>query len=170
MNTAADILTRKFSLSQLLVHALVIELEAAQSYKELADLMVQSGNFDVAKLFTKMSGIESRHAEAMNEQVCGFMLPELSPWQYRWRGLEAPENIDRVHLHPHMTAHQALLLALDAEKRAYAFFADVVDDSTDERVRDLAAEFAGDEEQHVAWMEEWLAKESENGDILNLTS
>lgn len=170
MNTAADILTRKFSLSQLLVHALVIELEAAQSYKELAELMEQSGNFDVAKQFAKMSGIEARHAEIIDEQVSGCMLPELSPWEYRWSGLEAPENIDRAHLHPHMTAHQALLLALDAEKRAYEFFADVVDDSTDERVRDLAAEFAGDEEQHVAWVEEWLAKENENGDILNLTS
>ncbi len=158
MSEATDILTRRFSLAQLLVHALVIELEAAQSYKELAKLMEQSGNTEVAKLFAMMSGIEARHAEIINEQVGDFRLPELTPWQYHWRGLGAPENIDRARLHYLMTPHQAMSLALENEKRAYEFFADVVDDSTDERARELAAEFAGDERQHVAWVEEWLAK------------
>lgn len=58
-----------------------------------------------------------------------------------------------------MTPQQALTLALDNEKRAYEFFADVVDDSTDETVREMAAEFAAEEEEHVAWVEEWLAEE-----------
>ena len=159
MNTASDIVSRRFCVEELLVHALVMEFEAAQSYKDLAELMELSGNTEVAKIFAKMSGVEARHAADIGEQLSDYKLPGLTPWQYRWRGLEAPENIDRAHLHSHMTAHQALLLALDAEKRAYEFFADVVDDSTDERVRDLAAEFARDEEQHVAWVEEWLATE-----------
>jgi rubrerythrin len=57
-----------------------------------------------------------------------------------------------------MTPQQAMSLALDNEKRAYEFFADVVDDSTDECVREMAAEFAVEEEQHIAWVEEWLAE------------
>lgn len=154
----ANNLTRRFSLAQLLAHALVIELEAMKSYKELAELMEQSGNTEVATIFAKMSSIEARHATTIEEQVCGFHLPELTPWEYRWRGFEAPENIDRAHLHENMTPHQALLLALDNEKRAHAFFVDVIDDSRDERVCELAAEFAAEEEQHIAWMEEWLAK------------
>jgi rubrerythrin len=58
-----------------------------------------------------------------------------------------------------MTPCQALELALDNEKRAYEFYNDVVDDSTDERVRELASDFAVEEEQHIAWVEEWLAEE-----------
>ena len=157
MSTASDIVSRGFSIEELLVHALVIEFEAAQSYEYLAELMELSGNTEVAKIFAKMSGIEARHAADISEQLSDYKLPGLTPWQYRWRGLEAPENIDRARLHCLMTPHQALSLALDSEKRAYEFFAGVVDSSTDEPVRELAAEFASDEEQHVAWVEEWLA-------------
>ena len=155
---AANKLTHKFSLSDLLVHALVMELEAMQSYNELAELMEQSGNTEVAKIFAKMSGIEAKHAMHIDEQLSDFQLPELAPWDYRWRGFEAPENIDRARLQSRMTPYQALSLALANEKRAYEFFEDVEADSTDERVRELAAEFAIEEEQHVAWVEEWLAK------------
>jgi rubrerythrin len=56
-----------------------------------------------------------------------------------------------------MTPCQALSLALDSEKRAFEFFADVVDDCTDERVREVAAELAAEEEQHVSWVQEWIA-------------
>jgi rubrerythrin len=155
---AANKPTRKFCLSDLLVHALVMELEAMQSYKELAELMEQSGNTEVAKIFAQMSEIEAKHAMSIDEQLSDFQLPQLTPWDYRWRGLEAPENINRARLNSLMTPHQVLSLALDNEKRAYKFFTDVVDDSTDERVRELAADLAVEEEQHVAWMEEWLAE------------
>jgi len=106
-----------------------------------------------------MSDIEARHADIIDEQIRGRSLPMLTPSQYHWRGPEAPENTDSTRLFHLMTPTQAMQLALDNEKSAYEFFADVVDDSTDERVRELAAEFAVEEEQHVAWVEEWLAGE-----------
>ena len=60
-----------------------------------------------------------------------------------------------------MTPHQALKLALENEKNAKEFFEDAARGATDARVRELAAEFAEDERQHVAWMEDWLANYSE---------
>ena len=158
MNETLNSFTRRLSLAQLLAHALNIEFEAAQSYQELADLMEQAGNTEVARIFAKMSDIEAKHATILEEQTGDFRLPELTYWQYHWRGLEAPENIHRAHLHRLMTPYQALSLSLDNEKRAYEFYAGVVDESIDERVRELAAEFAVEEEQHVAWVEEWLAE------------
>jgi len=157
MDVAPGIPVCEMSLSELLLHALVIELEAVDRYKQLADMMKQIGNTKVAKIFSEMSNIEARHAEKIEEQIKGRNLPMLTPSQYRWRGLESPENADSGRLFHLMTPCQALSLALDSEKRAYEFFADVVDDSTDERVRELAAEFAAEEEQHVAWVEEWMA-------------
>ena len=157
MGTSPDIPVCEMSLSELLLHALVIELEAVDRYEQLANMMEQIGNAKVANIFSEMSGIEARHAEKIEAQIKGRNLPMLTPSQYRWRGLESPENADSGRLFHLMTPCQALSLALDSEKRAYEFFADVVDDSTDERVREMAAEFAAEEEQHVAWVEEWMA-------------
>ena len=152
----------KLSLAELLLHALVIELEAMQRYQQLADMMEQTRNRKVAKIFQKMSEIEARHAEIIDAQIKDRELPMLTPSQYHWRGPEAPENADSGRLFHLLTPCQAMSLALDNEQRAYEFFADVVDDSTDELVREMAAEFAVEEEQHVAWVEEWLAEELES--------
>ncbi|MBT8089279.1 MAG: ferritin family protein [Gammaproteobacteria bacterium] len=146
------------SIAELLLHALVIEREAMHRYTELANMMAQIGNKKVSRIFSKMSGIEAKHAESIERQIEGQKLPVLTPSQYTWHGPEAPENTDSNRLFHLMTPCQALELALKNEKRAYEFYSDVVDDSTDERVREMASDFAGEEEQHVAWVEEWLAE------------
>lgn len=159
LSAAPQLPACKLSLSELLLHALVIELEAVQRYKQLADMMEQTGNDKVATIFAKMAEIEAGHAEIIDEKIRGRRLPMLTPSQYHWPGPEAPENTDSARLFQLMTPAQAMSLALDNEKRAYEFFADVVDDSTDECVRDMAAEFAAEEAQHVEWVEEWLGQE-----------
>lgn len=145
-----------FTLDELLVHALVIELEAVQSYLDLAGQMRECGNDAVAKLFEKMAEYEQEHADKIREQAGDIRLPERAPWEYRWPGFEPPENIDSAGIHYLMTPYQALKLALDNEKNALAFFEDIANSKADMRVRSLAEEFAEDERQHVAWMEEWL--------------
>lgn len=158
MNEKAAHYAQHFTLAELLVHALVIELEAVQSYKDLTDQMNQSGNTEVAELFAKMARLEAEHADTVREKAGDLELPELAPWEFRWSGLESPENIDPSGVHYLMTPHQALTLALENEMSAMAFFDAIAHDCTDERVRELAVEFADDERQHVAWMKEWLAK------------
>ena len=160
MSELTDAPDCKLSVPELLLHALVIELEAAERYKQLADMMEQTGNRKVANIFSRMADIEARHADILDEHIRGRRLPVIAPSQYHWHGTEAPENTDSARLFHLMTPQQALTLALANEKRAYEFFADVVDDSTDERVREMAAEFAAEEEQHIAWVEEWLASYS----------
>ncbi len=162
-NNATGAPSCNLSLAELLLHALVIEREAMDRYTELANMMAQIGNKKVSRIFSRMSGIEAKHAEIIEQQIKGQQLPVLTPSQYTWHGPEAPENTDSNRLFHLMTPCQALELALKNEKRAYEFYNDVVDDSTDERVREMAAEFAGEEEQHVAWVEEWLAEEQPTG-------
>ncbi|MFQ6003943.1 MAG: ferritin family protein [Woeseia sp.] len=158
MSTTQPDFSGHFTLAELLVHALVIELEAVQSYKELAAQMEQCGNSEVADVFAQMSKLEAAHAKKIREKAGDMALPELAPWEYRWPGLEAPENVDVSNIHYLMTPHQALELALDNEVNALAFFEAIADGCTDKRVRSLAREFAEDERQHVAWMEDWLTK------------
>lgn len=125
-------------------------------------MMEQTGNRKVAQIFSMMSDIENQHAEAIERQIEDHRLPVLTPSEYTWRSEEAPENTDSNRLFHLMSPRQALELALANEKRAFRFYNDVVDDSTDERVRELAADFAVEEEQHVAWVENWLAAEETN--------
>lgn len=158
MSKAPDTFSPSFSMAELMVHALVIELEAVQSYKDLAVQMEQCGNDEVAGLFEKMSELEAGHAAKIREKAGDIELPELAPWEYRWAGLEPPENIDLAGIHYLMTPHHALKLALENEMNAMAFFEAAANGSADKRIRSLAIEFAEDERQHVAWMEDWLAK------------
>jgi len=145
-------------MTELLVHALTIELEAVQSYKDLADQMNQCNNTEVSELFLKMADLEARHVETIRERAGDIELPELAPWEYRWPGFEPPENIDTDGIHYMMTPHQALTLALENETNAMAFFAGVAASTNDDSVRKLAEEFAEDERQHAAWMKKWLAR------------
>jgi rubrerythrin len=158
MNRATEEVSQQFSMAELLAHALVIELEAVQSYLDLAAQMHECGNDPVARLFSKMAEYEQEHADKIRTQAGDIKLPEFAPWEYRWRGLEPPENIDIAGIHYLMTPHQALKLALENEMSAMEFFEEVAGNSTDAKVRSLAGEFAEDEREHVAWMEEWLAE------------
>lgn len=158
MNKAAGKASQSFTMSELLAHALVIELEAVQSYLDLANQMQECGNDAVAELFAKMAEFEQEHADKIREQAGDIELPELAPWEYRWPGFEPPENIDTAGIHYLMTPHQALQLALENEMNALAFFEGIAGNNNDSSVRALAGEFAEDERQHVAWMREWLAK------------
>jgi rubrerythrin len=158
MSDVAKEVPQPFSMAELLVHALVIEVEAVQSYTELAEQMRECGNSEVAELFAKMAELEARHAEKIREKAGDIDLPDLAPWEYRWPGLEAPENIDPAGIHYLMTPHHALKLALENELNAKTFFEVIAKGNTDKRVRAMAEEMAEDERQHVAWMEDWLAE------------
>jgi len=158
LRKATENFSAPFSMGELLVHALAIELEAVQSYQELAQQMQQCGNDEVAELFEKMSALEAEHAAKIRQTAGDIELPELAPWEYRWPGLESPENIDLAGVHYLMTPYQALQLALENETNAMAFFEAATSACTDNRVRALAQEFADDERQHVAWMQDWLSK------------
>ncbi len=158
MSSIPEDLSHTFTLSELLVHALVIELEAVQSYLDLAAQMHECGNDAVAHLFSKMAEYEQEHADKIREQAGDIKLPELAPWEYHWPGFEPPENIDTAGIHYLMTPHQALKLALENEMSALAFFEGIANNNKDAAVCALAEEFADDERQHVKWMQEWLAK------------
>lgn len=78
MSSIPEDLSHTFTLSELLVHALVIELEAVQSYLDLAAQMHECGNDAVAHLFSKMAEYEQEHADKIREQAGDIKLPELA--------------------------------------------------------------------------------------------
>jgi rubrerythrin len=140
------------SLGILYAHALAIEHEAEARYRELAAHMADSGNDTVADLFARLAEFEGEHAFHLAKKSLGMEIPLLAPGEYAWLDCGAPVPEARAFVYRMMTPRLALEIALRAELRAKAFFEQVRTESPNEGVQELAAEFALDEESHVAWV------------------
>ena len=132
------------SLPDLLSHALAIETEAVERYTMLADQMEVHNNPELVAIFRKLAHVEGLHAKEIEERAAGLDMPDLKPWEYEWGGGESPEASDPTEV--------------AAEQRAFAFFDDLVGKVEDAEVRKLAKEFAEEEREHVALVEELLER------------
>jgi len=145
------------SVPELYAHALAIEREAAARYLEFADHMADEGNDHVATLFRSLAGFESEHVRQLEEATRGMKLPDIPAGQYAWLDTGAPETAAHELVFRLMTPHDALAVALEAERRARRFFDEVYQNAEDAPLRALALDMAREEADHVAWVERALA-------------
>jgi rubrerythrin len=143
---------------ELYAHAIAFEREAAERYAEFAQRMNDLGEEAVAAVFGRLAGLEAEHLGALERRTAGLALPRLETDEYRWLDAGAPETAARELVYRLMTPHNALAIALGAERRAQAFFEHVVTGAEDPALRALAREMAADEREHVAMIEELLAR------------
>ena len=145
------------SVPELYAHALAIEREAAARYLEFADRMADEGNDHVATLFRSLARFEAEHVDQLVDATRDMALPEIAPGQYAWLDAGAPETAAHDLVFRLMTPHDALEIALEAERRARRFFDEVYEDAGDAPLRELALDMAREEDDHVAWVERALA-------------
>jgi rubrerythrin len=147
-------------LGTFLVHAVVLEDEAATRYDELADTLEVHHNHEVAALFRQMAEYSRLHLQDATEHAMQHAggLPDLKPWEFEWPGAESPESGQVESSHYLMTPHHALQLALAAELKARDFYASVASHARSAQICRLAAEFAAEEAEHAAALERWLAR------------
>jgi rubrerythrin len=139
--------------------AIAIEREAAARYREFAHQMAGYGNARTAELFARLAQFEGEHAEQLLEKSAGMRLPSVE--QIR-RGLvegSVSEVATYEFLYRRVLPHHALLMALAGERRAKAYFERVRKASKDHEIRKLAAAFAREEGEHIAWIEQALEAE-----------
>jgi rubrerythrin len=137
------------SAPELYAHAIAIESEAASRYAELAEHMDDEGREDLARVFAMLAATEAEHLEALERRTAGIELPSVAQGQYSWLYAEGPETPARELVYRLMTPRQALHIALDAERRAQAFFEHVCWSASDPALRALAREMAAEEREHV---------------------
>jgi len=142
--------------AELYVHAIAIESEAARRYAELAQAMAARGNHAVAALFSILAAHEGHHLEELQRRAVGMALPALDA-DYTWGDGDAPETV-RLDAHAPVTPERALALALEAEKRAHAFFENAMRVCRDAETRQLAREMAAEEAEHVALIERMVQR------------
>ncbi len=144
------------SVPELYAHALAIEREASARYLEFAEHMADERNDHVATLFRSLAKFEAEHVHQLLEATRQMELPEIATGQYAWLDDGAPETAAHDLLFRLMTPHDALEIALAAERRAQRFFDDVYETATDDQLRDLALDMAREEADHVDWVERAL--------------
>lgn len=145
-----------YSLPEFLAHAIALEHEAAERYLELADMMEAHRNDAVSALFRDMVHYSRLHHDSIVERARGVDLPALRPSQFRWR--HPPEAGGDEAFDPALDAYSALCYARENEVRAMDYYTEVGLHASDAEVRRLAAEFAGEETEHVDALDEWLAR------------
>ena len=146
------------SVSALYAHAMVIEHEAVERYREFASHMAQFGNDAVAELFGSLAEFGAEHAFHLAKRTAGMALPKVLATEYSWLDKDKRVPEARAFVLRMLTPRLALEIALHAEERAKAFFDQVTEETSDAGVRTLALELARDEQAHIAWVNEALAR------------
>lgn len=144
------------TLDELMAQALAMEREAAERYAEFADAMETHNNTDVARLFRTMAGYEAKHAQEIMAEMGWVNAPAVPPGA--WPTYEPPESVPMQEVHYLMQPWHALQLALAAEQRAEAFFADLAAKVQDGPIRKAALHMLEEEREHVALVKAWLEK------------
>jgi len=149
------------SVAEFLVHALEMETESAERYRELADNMEVHNNPEVAALFRRLAVEGDAHAEQVKRRAGMYELPDIAPWEFKWTSPDAPESAAMDDVHYLMGRRQALELALHNEIRGQQFYTQVSGRSLDAKVQRIAKEMAREEGVHVSMLREWLAREAD---------
>lgn len=147
------------SMSEFLAHALELELESAERYRELAESMEVHNNPEVAALFRELAAEGEQHAQQVKQLGSGHELPKIAPWDFKWTSPEGPESLAMSDANYLMNRQQALQFSLSNESRARDFYRQVASMSTDADVRRIAAEMATTEDEHVNMLRQWIAQD-----------
>jgi rubrerythrin len=146
------------TVEEFIAHAIALEEDSAVRFDDMADALDVHQNHEVTDLFRKMAHYSRLHLAEARKLGEGMTLPDLKPWEFKWPNAEPPETPDQDATHYLMTPHHALVMARDSEKRAQVYYAGLADGSDNARIRELAAEFAEEEAEHVALLDAMLAK------------
>jgi rubrerythrin len=138
---------------ELLAHAIEIEREAALRYAELGERMRDLGNDMVAELFLRLAQLEKAHLQDLERRAVGMKLPRIARGEYAWLEEHGPETAAHDLVLSLLTPHSALKIALEAERRALAFFESARARATDPALAALAGEMAAEEGVHFAWVQ-----------------
>jgi rubrerythrin len=147
------------SIPEFLAHALELESESTERYRDLAKCMALHNNPDVAALFEQMAAYSELHARSVEVRAQGHTLPVIAPWDFKWNCPEGRETPCLDDVHYLMNRRQALELARHNEMRGRDFYQRVAAHSPDPEVSTLAREMADEEQEHVDLLAQWIARE-----------
>jgi len=141
-----------------LAHAIQLEYEAARRYEELKAAMTTYGNKEAATFFGRMAEFSRMHLKDAMKRGGFHDLPKLADDEWEWPDGVSPEQAAWAGMDGLTDVPTAMRLALDGEERSQLFYAAIVAATTDPEVRRMAKEFAAEEAEHVAELEQLMRK------------
>src|ERR1035437_2774691 len=96
------------SVGELYAHALLIEHEAVERYREFALSMVEHGNDELATLFKQLAEFEAEDAFHLAKKTVGMSLPRLAAGEHAWLDQDAPVPEAHAFVYRMLTPRMAL--------------------------------------------------------------
>ena len=138
-------------------HALAIEREAADRYREFATYFGERGEAVLAAICEMLARMEAEHFGQLARASEGLVLPGIDRAAYGW-DVETPvESGPRRAFYRLSEPEHLLEVALEGEMRAHRFFAWIAQTTNDATVEALARGMAEEEERHVRWVTRAIA-------------
>ena len=144
------------TLEEFLAHAIAIEYEATQRYREFAAHFARRGELAAAGLCRNLGAIEAEHLAHLTASSRDLELPALAGEDYSWLEGSSPEAPRPEVFFFAATTRDLLNAARRGEAGAHRFFAWVERTSPLAAVRALAGEMAREELVHVRWIDQAL--------------
>jgi len=153
---SVDIDFANLSIKDALDLAILVEEEAEERYRELADNLEFHNTKDAARFFRFMVTCEAKHGEELsakrkelfNDQPVSVDRSML--WDVEAPGFEAAKSF--------MTLQEALDVAMAAETKAFEFFDGALPEIADPEVRELFTELRQEEVEHMQMVREQMKK------------
>ena len=140
------------SIEEFYAHALAIEREAAERYREFEAWFDDRGEEVLAGLCGSIGRMEEQHFNSLLQASSHLNLPALAPGEHLWLESGSPEVAARELFYRVAEPRHLLAIALQAERNAVDYFRWVARTSRDGAVRASAREMAQEEERHVDWV------------------
>ena len=137
------------TLEEFYAHAIAIEREAMERYREFQAWFADRGEEILAGLCANIGRMEEDHYRALVEDSRALALPAIAADGYLWLEAGPPEAPARELFYRVAEPRHLLEVALAGERNALAFFQWVARTAPDEKARAAAVEMAQDEEVHV---------------------
>jgi len=156
---SVDIDFASLSIKDALDLAILVEDEAEERYRELADNLEFHNTKDAAKFFRFMVTCEAKHGEelsAKRKELFGDQPVSVDRsllWDVEAPGYETAKSF--------MTLQEALDVALAAETKAFEFFDGALPEVEDPEVRELFTELRQEEVEHMQMVREQMKKNPE---------
>ena len=153
---SVDIDFANLSIKDALDLAILVEEEAEERYRELADNLEFHNNKDAARFFRFMVTCEAKHREelsAKRKELFGdqpVSVDRSMLWDVEAPGFETAKSF--------MTLQEALDVAMAAETKAFAFFDGALPEGADPEVRELFTELRQEEVEHMQMVRDQMKK------------
>jgi rubrerythrin len=153
---SVDIDFANLSIKDALDLAILVEEEAEERYRELADNLEFHNTKDAARFFRFMMTCEAKHGEELSGKRQELFddqpvsVDRSLLWDVEAPGYETAKSF--------MTLREALDVAMAAETKAFEFFDGALPEVEDPEVRELFTELRQEEVEHMQMVREQMKK------------